>query len=243
MGEWFGDDDGGPNRGAVWILFLNTDGTVKSHEKISSTQGGFLGTLDNFDGFGVDVASLGDLSGNGGVGDLAVTAGFDDDGGLDVGAVWILFLDGAFCSDGIRNGAEQCDDGNFVDGDGCDHICQIEVQDSWEFTGTAAGGSVSFSVDGVALQVVTEASETAADVAAKVADAINADPALSTMGIFAFATGGTVITNGTITNRVINDPGLGQIKVPGLTGRALGLLAVLLLVTAPMAVRFQSRRR
>ena len=31
------DDDGGENRGAVWVLFLNTDGTVKSHQKISST--------------------------------------------------------------------------------------------------------------------------------------------------------------------------------------------------------------
>ena len=28
----------------------------------------------------------------GGVGDLAVTARDDDDGGLDVGAVWILFI-------------------------------------------------------------------------------------------------------------------------------------------------------
>ena len=35
------DDDGGSDRGAVWILFLNADGTVKSHQKISSTDGGF----------------------------------------------------------------------------------------------------------------------------------------------------------------------------------------------------------
>ncbi len=59
--------------------------------------------------------------------DLAVAAANDDDGGLDVGAVWILFLDGAFCSDGILNGGEQCDDGNLENGDGCDHICQTEV--------------------------------------------------------------------------------------------------------------------
>jgi hypothetical protein len=85
------DNDGGRNRGAVWILHLDTDGTVKSHEKISSTQGGFLGTLDDSDNFGVDVAWLGDLSGDG-VGALAVRASADDDGGLDRGAVWILFL-------------------------------------------------------------------------------------------------------------------------------------------------------
>jgi len=86
------DDDGGSNRGAVWLLFLNADGTVKSHEKISSTQGGFTGALDDGDDFGEDVAFLGDLSSNGGFGALAVNAWKDDDGGLDHGAVWILFI-------------------------------------------------------------------------------------------------------------------------------------------------------
>ena len=31
------DDDGGFNRGAVYVLFMNADGTVKSHQKISNT--------------------------------------------------------------------------------------------------------------------------------------------------------------------------------------------------------------
>ena len=60
-----GDDDGGSDRGAVWILFLNSDGTVKAHQKISDTSGGFTGTLDNSDCFGESVASLGDLDGDG----------------------------------------------------------------------------------------------------------------------------------------------------------------------------------
>jgi probable HAF family extracellular repeat protein/cysteine-rich repeat protein len=204
----FLDDDGGPNRGAVWILYLNSDGTVKSHEKISSTRGGFTGTLDDDDRFGMSVASLGDLSGDGGVGDLAVNAWFDDDAAFGAGAVWILFLDGAFCSDGIRNGGEQCDDGGFADGDGCGRTCQIEVQDSWELSGTATGGTVSFRVDGVALQLVTLVGETAADVATIVADAINSDPTLSTTGVFATATGSTIITSGTITDLSIEDLGL-----------------------------------
>ena len=90
VGTWF-DDDGGFNHGAVWILFLNTDGTVKSHQKISDTQGGFTGILDDDDSFGGSVASLGDLDGDG-VGDLAVGAALDDDGGFRRGAVWVLFL-------------------------------------------------------------------------------------------------------------------------------------------------------
>ena len=65
------DDDGGSGRGAVWVLFLNSDGTVKSEQKISDTAGGFLGVLANFDLFGVSVASLGDLDGDG-AGDIAV---------------------------------------------------------------------------------------------------------------------------------------------------------------------------
>ena len=85
------DDDGGLDRGAVWILFLNSDGTVKSEQKISDTQGGFNGILDNADLFGVNVESMEDLDGDG-VTDIAVCSFWDDDGGLNRGAVWILFL-------------------------------------------------------------------------------------------------------------------------------------------------------
>ncbi len=76
------DDDGGMDRGAVWILFLNGDGTVKSQQKISDTEGGFTGILDDVDYFGLTVAGLGDLDGDG-VGDLAVGEGVDDDGGTE----------------------------------------------------------------------------------------------------------------------------------------------------------------
>ena len=89
-----GDDDGGDRHGAVWVLFLHSNGTVKSHQKISDTAGGFTGTLDDWDYFGTSVASLGDLDGDG-VADLAVGATSDDDGGDRRGAVWVLFLDGA----------------------------------------------------------------------------------------------------------------------------------------------------
>ncbi len=56
--------------------------------------------------------------------------------------------------------------------------------------------------------MLTLAGETAADVAAVVADAINADPTLRTTGVFAFAAGNTVVTNDIIADRVIDDLGL-----------------------------------
>ena len=104
------DGDGGTLRGAVWILFLNTDGTVKSHQKISATQGGFTGILDDGDQFGVSAASLGDLDGDG-VGDLAVGAYRDDDGGPNRGAVWVLFLDGVAVSPADLTGPRDVPDG------------------------------------------------------------------------------------------------------------------------------------
>jgi hypothetical protein len=85
------DRDGGLGRGAVWVLFMNPDGTVKADEKVSDTEGGFTGVLDNNDRFGNSVVSLGDLDGDG-VQDLAVGAYCDDDGGTNRGAVWGLFL-------------------------------------------------------------------------------------------------------------------------------------------------------
>ena len=92
------DDDGGTDRGAVWILFLNPDGTVKDTAKISDTHGGFNGTLADEDNFGHAIANIGDLN-NDGETDLAVGAPYDDNTVADNGAVWILFLN----SDGTVN--------------------------------------------------------------------------------------------------------------------------------------------
>ncbi len=91
-----GDDDGGTDRGAIYIMFLSRAGLVLSNQKISSLAGGFTGQLTSFDDFGGAVANLWDLDGAGpSVRAVAVGATFDDDGGFDRGAIWVLFLNKA----------------------------------------------------------------------------------------------------------------------------------------------------
>lgn len=85
------DSDGGPARGAVWILSLNLDGTVFRESKIGSIAGLPPAALDNGDLFGASCAAVGDVDGDG-IADLAVGAPHDDDGGFDYGAVWLLML-------------------------------------------------------------------------------------------------------------------------------------------------------
>ncbi len=89
--------------GALHILFLKADGTVKAHTRIADGAGGLpAGTLDEGDFFedffGSSCAALGDLDGDG-VPELAVGASQDED---LVGAVHVLFLrrDGTVKSSG-----------------------------------------------------------------------------------------------------------------------------------------------
>jgi len=104
-----GDDDGGTNRGAVWIVFMNADGTEKSRTKISALTGGFTGQLEDGDEFGQSVTPVGDRNGDG-IPDLVVgaehadaphcTSGVNNEcEDKDTGEVWILHLN--------RNGTVQ----------------------------------------------------------------------------------------------------------------------------------------
>jgi hypothetical protein len=96
------DDDGGTNRGAIWNLFLASDGTVISTQKISETEGSFSGSLDNYETLSRSLAATGDLDGDD-VTDLAV-------GGFR-GAVRIFFLN----EDGTMKAFQRiaCGEGDF----------------------------------------------------------------------------------------------------------------------------------
>lgn len=67
------DDDGNTDAGAVYILFMNTNGTVQGHQKISMLEGGFTETLNAGNFFGYGVAGIGDYDGDG-IPDVAVSA-------------------------------------------------------------------------------------------------------------------------------------------------------------------------
>lgn len=67
------DDDGATDAGAVYIVFLNNDGTVQSNQKISSLEGGFNETLLENNFFGYGVAGIGDYD-NDGIPDIAASA-------------------------------------------------------------------------------------------------------------------------------------------------------------------------
>lgn len=111
------DDTGGTDKGALYILFMNADGSVKSSTKIANNLNGGP-TLSNNAIFGTSVASLGDLDGDG-HNDLAVGAAFDATGGENRGALYILFLnaDGTVKAStqiaSSTNGGPTLSDGNF----------------------------------------------------------------------------------------------------------------------------------
>ncbi len=82
------------NTGAVWIVFLNADGTVKSEQKVNAEQGGFQGPIEEEWRFGTSVASIGDLDGDG-LGEIVVGSPTEGEGAptfFQPGAVWVLFL-------------------------------------------------------------------------------------------------------------------------------------------------------
>lgn len=85
-------DVGGPDRGAVWVLTLNANGTIKTQTEISPGVGGLPSDLlEDDDRFGNDLEVLPDLDGDG-TPELVVGASRDRDAGDRAGAVYLLYL-------------------------------------------------------------------------------------------------------------------------------------------------------
>ena len=91
------DDEGGNNRGSLWFLHMNSDGTVKpggaskiDDAALEAANGGMT-VLGNNDYFGASVEVIGDINGDS-IPDLMVGAPADDDGGGNAGAVYVLFM-------------------------------------------------------------------------------------------------------------------------------------------------------
>lgn len=77
---------GSPER--LYVLFMNSSGTIKSSTEIGPGVGGFLGAVGIKEGFGWSATGLGDLNGDG-IGDVAVSTPYDDGDG----SLWILYLE------------------------------------------------------------------------------------------------------------------------------------------------------
>ncbi len=83
-----GDNTGGADRGAVYLLRLNSNGTLKGFDKLANGVTG-MPTLTNGGYFGRSVASLGDIDGDGRT-ELAIGAMSDSGNGTQRGAVYVL---------------------------------------------------------------------------------------------------------------------------------------------------------
>src|SRR5262249_22005944 len=100
------DDDGGnpgnpdADVGAVWVLLMNADCTVKQTIKISDTQGDLPYSLDQYDWFGSALAPLGGSPGDG-LFNLAIGCRNDDDGSPNRGSIFLVEL-----NDGTAPGAD-----------------------------------------------------------------------------------------------------------------------------------------
>lgn len=92
-----GDDDLSADAGAVWVLYLESNGNVRAWNKILPPVSG--AGIDEVRAFGAGLAHLGDLNGDGKP-ELAIGANQGDEVGEEGGCVWIasLWPDGSIAS-------------------------------------------------------------------------------------------------------------------------------------------------
>ncbi|MFZ4800096.1 MAG: T9SS type A sorting domain-containing protein [Bacteroidia bacterium] len=76
---------------ALWILYLNSNGSVKSHLKIDNDSSQYMDTIRSYESFGSIISNLNDLDGDGNP-DVAVTSLQDSVNNSRTGRVRILFF-------------------------------------------------------------------------------------------------------------------------------------------------------
>jgi len=117
----------------------------------------------------------------------------------------------------------------------------------WSLIGVAVGGNpIDFTVEGVALQITTTATQTAAEVAEAMVSEIQLHPTLQGIQIYGFAMGGRVLTNGATNEPSIGDPGISldtPAAVPAISGWGAATLALSLLAAAALLECKLSGRR
>jgi cysteine-rich repeat protein len=235
------DDDGASSAGAAYVLFLDssTPATpVVDVAKLSALTGALV--VDDpgaGDFLGSSAARLGDLDGDG-VEEIGLGADGDDDGVSGGGALYVVFPEIApSCGNGQVEDFEQCDDGGTAPVDGCSAICQTE--ELVEIFGLAEGGTVFFTVDGVALSVTTTAGLLPAEVAALMEAEIESSAELIATGVTADISTNLLATNGDVTFVSTDDPGLSfaATPVPALGRAAFFALAGGLLVLGALALK------
>ena len=196
-------------KGAVYIMFMNTDGSVDSTVEIndSTTNGPDLASGDQF---GLGIANIGDLDGNG-VNDLAVGAIYDDGTGTDRGALHIIFLDSdgtltkqsAEINDSTTNGPDLEDSDFFgsavekigdLDGNGVNDLAVGAFDDNGEGTDRGALHIIFLNSDGT----LTKQS-------AEINDSTTNGPTLSDVDRF----GSSVADIGDLDGNGVNDLAVG----------------------------------
>jgi len=85
-----GDDHAGTDKRAIYILFLNADGSLKSHTKFTEGLGGFTGSL-SMDRIFLDITCVGDVDEDG-VQDIVVGCPNADVGGTNRGMLRYIYL-------------------------------------------------------------------------------------------------------------------------------------------------------
>jgi hypothetical protein len=112
---------------------------------------------------------------------------------------------------------------------------------AWPFTGTATGGSIEFTADGVDFHVSLAPGASAVDVAGLLAAAINANAELAAQQVVAFSINGVLVTNALVYDAEVNDAGLSSGPTALVSLRMAGLASLAALLAACAFARLWPR--